>query len=1437
MPEKTIFRRLNKPANDYLSKADMAVIEMDSTESQSSHTEIMSIDSKKDEEHDVVTATETASMTVTTTEDASSSSNFSSSDKTNNNIMCSTPVTPEPSDDGFGATGGGDISINQKPTNDIEKQVDDKTENVVTVEAYDKVVDDEEGEEEKKEQEFSNSQQQQQQQRDSTKRTSKEHKGRIVSLDHNINSGGKQQQQQRENISRRNNNRHQRTHGDDDDDENNDDESSSDDDSSYFATNLPKPKSGRTFSISSNASNASAPCARTNSYQLQKQDSDASLSFSDESDDDHHHHHHHHSDNNNLSSSLNSINHSVSGGDGIGLSVAVHVQPNRSLADMNLYPQRITRMHSVSSLVTSDEDSSDEDDDDDDDDDDEKSPPVGNRRRSFTGDSMTSSLPSVATSVASEPDSMMMNNISNIDAPTGDFGYYVPGYQGYMHTSSSLSPSGMIPHHYSHQQQPMTNQQMMAWATTTPSDANMGSIDGLNGGRIGASDFDYYNQQQLRQQQQQQQLAPGQQDGYVPVRDYGRGDNNMASLSGNNSQQTLPLVYSEDDDVVAFRSSDAALTVSLGTQQAGAASGISSAPRSTGNNRGGNGLGTRGENNEPGPSGGFDHEGSQRADVDATAAAAAAANDSDVAPTGAVANSSGRTTFKVYWQRWLMLFYMSLLNLLSDWTCYSVAPISLLAEEAFGNIDPERLVVVFLGANALGTACEPIILARLGLRRTVLLGSLLLMIGSIVKSGGLPPIIPISLDKGHSEWSLYIGFFIVGLSQPLYQCTPALLSASWFPEEERTMATGVALNANQLGIGFAFIFGTLLVSKSDDIPAYFGLLSQISTLVFIGTLIQFDDAPPTPPSSSAKVVKGVNFKMSGRIANTGNKIKNMFSSTTNGAENDKKTEAPSPASKIPVEEKRVSSKPKKSGRSSSSGGKREGGSTRRRTPVPKFQTANTESGLSAPPSSAHYGSTKDAMRHIEKMKADVESIVPRAYAPSPAMGPGSDNDLGSPNQEDADINNTAPGLDAGEMPIPPGPQGDLPPGMVPPGPYGYAYPPPPPNPYQQNPYWDPRVQEQMQQQQAYYQHQMYYQQQMQQQQQQQMQQPSMGQGVPPQMPYFPQPQMQMPMPYSYQNFPPPRQEFDPRYGHYDLDVDEDGAEPTVTVTDHHLDIHIRDDQVIRSLHACMIRPGFSHALAAFTVSGIVINTLSTYMDYLVRLNGAPRTYTGIVGGAFQFIIMISSLIMGKQTDKTRAYYSVIIGMLVLGAFGLAECGVSLDSDRGGDLRWSLLLVAVLVGPLQPISTELGVEVAYPLSENTVLVIQQLFSNLLSAIFIPFFKSLKSIGTRSISDDGDIITRPDFTFSFYLLIVIHTLVTVYFATFSGKYLRYEHELQKKAEEDQLEAERDGDAEADETGHGGFVHPFHANNQFSYYPPQQQQQQQPYDQERQPLMQNI
>merc|ERR1711935_1307428 len=124
----------------------------------------------------------------------------------------------------------------------------------------------------------------------------------------------------------------------------------------------------------------------------------------------------------------------------------------------------------------------------------------------------------------------------------------------------------------------------------------------------------------------------------------------------------------------------------------------------------------------------------------------------------------------------------------------------------------------------------------------------------------------------------------------------------------------------------------------------------------------------------------------------------------------------------------------------------------------------------------------------------------------------------------------------------------------------------------------------MQQQQAAYQQFYYYQQQQQQQTPQQLPQA-------PQTPfYFPNPYLQPHLQgYDWQHTNLPAAAF----------IDE-GAEPVITMTPHHLDIDIRDDQVLLSIRACLSRPGFVHALVAFTVSGIVINTLSTYMDYLVR---------------------------------------------------------------------------------------------------------------------------------------------------------------------------------------------------------------------------------------------
>jgi hypothetical protein len=741
-----------------------------------------------------------------------------------------------------------------------------------------------------------------------------------------------------------------------------------------------------------------------------------------------------------------------------------------------------------------------------------------------------------------------------------------------------------------------------------------------------------------------------------------------------------------------------------------------------------------------------------------------------------------------------------LLSLLkqSDWTCYSVAPISVLTQEAFGHINPEQLVVVFLCANAISTACEPIILSRLGLRRTVLCGALFLMMGSIIKSGGIPPLIQPHLEKGYGEWRVYLGFFIVGLSQPLYQCTPALLSASWFPENERTMATGVALNANQLGIGVAFIFGTLLVKSSDDIPNYFSLLSIISTLVFLGTYIQFADAPPTPPSDTSRVMRGSLkvdlpsfWEFFHYVRNVGStrhtsgvnqdgsdpSVKRFLQSTSAASIPDRSIEGSnnmelhsdnrespgsagkrsgqSPQKCLSTQDEtlrlNVSSDQTRSASSSTTGSRKQQRSGSGPLPHVGMSSAGNDmaqKGHAILPSPVHYGSVADYVDSGHSFTAP-SPMLPRSIINGQNVR---DDEGGLPPDERGPHS-----LQQEEAPIYPYPPAPYP--TLDAMPYAYAQAGGTPHDAAHPQYqivWDPAAQQY-----AYY-----------------------PIGAPREQPMY----QQMPVnSYAYHHQP---------YSHQFESAEEDSDDPhreyqgaDSTTPPNDFDGVIRDDQVILSIKACMSRPGFIHALVCFTTSGIVINTLSTFMDYLVRLNGAGREYTGIVGGTFQFVIMISSLIVGKFTDHTRAYYSVIIGMLVLGAFGLAECGVNLDSDKGTELRWSLVIVAALVGPLQPISTELGVDVVFPIgSENTVLVIQQLSANLLSALFIPCFKAFKDFGIGVGPANEGVSEQPQYTFSFYVLIILHAVATIFFATFNGRYLRYEAEIEKKKAEECRQEER-------------------------------------------------
>lgn len=63
---------------------------------------------------------------------------------------------------------------------------------------------------------------------------------------------------------------------------------------------------------------------------------------------------------------------------------------------------------------------------------------------------------------------------------------------------------------------------------------------------------------------------------------------------------------------------------------------------------------------------------------------------------------------------------------------------------------------------------------------------------------------------------LLAGTVLVGLSQPFFQCTPPLLSATWFGSNERAMSTAVALNFNQIGIACAFLIGGSVCGDAES---------------------------------------------------------------------------------------------------------------------------------------------------------------------------------------------------------------------------------------------------------------------------------------------------------------------------------------------------------------------------------------------------------------------------------------------------------------------------------------------------------------------------------------------------------------------------------------------------------------------------------------------
>eukprot|EP00592_Proboscia_alata_P022816 CAMPEP_0194414936 /NCGR_PEP_ID=MMETSP0176-20130528/13695_1 /TAXON_ID=216777 /ORGANISM="Proboscia alata, Strain PI-D3" /LENGTH=557 /DNA_ID=CAMNT_0039219301 /DNA_START=170 /DNA_END=1843 /DNA_ORIENTATION=- len=215
-------------------------------------------------------------------------------------------------------------------------------------------------------------------------------------------------------------------------------------------------------------------------------------------------------------------------------------------------------------------------------------------------------------------------------------------------------------------------------------------------------------------------------------------------------------------------------------------------------------------------------------------------------------------------QRWIQLGYLSALALVSDWICFSTAAAPSSFEQAYPGHSAASIIDIFLFTNVASCFFVTDVVARIGLAKAVKGAGLLMAVGCILRSGILDmgSILGLLPDGGVDNLvpyaSMLAGTVCVGAAQPFFQCTPPMLSATWFASDERATSTAVALNFNQIGIATAFLVGGGMANTAGGLADYFTLITVISVFVAVGTLLQFQEKPKVPPSTSAiqKLISG-----------------------------------------------------------------------------------------------------------------------------------------------------------------------------------------------------------------------------------------------------------------------------------------------------------------------------------------------------------------------------------------------------------------------------------------------------------------------------------------------------------------------------------------------------------------------------------------------------
>uniref|UniRef100_A0A914CFE4 Major facilitator superfamily (MFS) profile domain-containing protein n=1 Tax=Acrobeloides nanus TaxID=290746 RepID=A0A914CFE4_9BILA len=206
-----------------------------------------------------------------------------------------------------------------------------------------------------------------------------------------------------------------------------------------------------------------------------------------------------------------------------------------------------------------------------------------------------------------------------------------------------------------------------------------------------------------------------------------------------------------------------------------------------------------------------------------------------------------RIVLKVYPRRWIVLLIVALLNNSNTMSWIAFAPIANYVNPFYNQAMATNMFSMVYMFGTIPVGLVAMWSARkFGLRSAILIAAWTNGIGGLIRL--LSSFLPVA-----SRFPVGItGQAIAAVAYPFIMILPTKVAGSWFPDNQRTLATTIGIMSNPLGVILANVISPQIVSHPDDV-LYVNLFTAVPSILccIAATFLITRSNPKLPPTISA----------------------------------------------------------------------------------------------------------------------------------------------------------------------------------------------------------------------------------------------------------------------------------------------------------------------------------------------------------------------------------------------------------------------------------------------------------------------------------------------------------------------------------------------------------------------------------------------------------